>query len=88
MAFHSLDVGLVWDKPHVAVANAATEAAIAKQIHDAWCSFIKGGPPTAAELPEWPRYKSSERATMLLDVVSRVEMRPQEKELRLWDGVL
>jgi hypothetical protein len=25
---------------------------------------------------------------MLLDVTSHVELRPQEEELRLWDGVL
>ncbi len=87
-AFHSLDVGLVWDKPHAAAENAAAEAALAKQIHDAWCAFIKGGAPSAAGLPEWPRYKSGERATMLLDAISRVENKPQEEELRLWDGVL
>jgi len=88
LAFHSLDVGLVWDKPHRAVENSAAEAALATQIHDAWCSFIKGGAPAAAGLPEWPKYNSMDRATMLLDVTSRVELRPQEEELRLWDGVL
>jgi para-nitrobenzyl esterase len=88
LAFHSLDVGLVWDKPHAAVANAAAEAALAKQMHEAWGAFIKGGAPAAAGLPEWPRYTSGGRATMLLDTTSRVEMRPQEEELRLWEGVL
>jgi para-nitrobenzyl esterase len=88
LAFHSLDVGLVWDKPHTAVENASAEAALAKQMHDAWCSFIKGGAPAAAGLPEWPAYTASQRATMLLDTTSRVELRPQEEELRIWDGVL
>jgi para-nitrobenzyl esterase len=88
LAFHSLDVGLVWDRPHNSVDNAAAEAALAKQIHEAWCAFIKGGAPTAAGLPVWPQYSSSERATMLLDAASRVERKPQQEELRLWDGVL
>ena len=87
-AYHSLDVGLVWDKPHTDIENAGAEAAMAKQIHDSWCSFIKGGPPAAQGLPTWPNYRSNERATMLLDQTSRVEMRPAEEELRLWDGVL
>jgi para-nitrobenzyl esterase len=78
----------VWDKPHAAVANAAAEAALARQMHEAWGAFIKGGAPAAAGLPEWPRYTSGGRATMLLDTTSRVEMRPQEEELRLWEGVL
>jgi para-nitrobenzyl esterase len=87
-AFHSLDVGLVWDKPHRAIENAGAEAALAKQMHDAWCSFIQGGAPAAAGLPEWPKCTSGERATMLLDGTNRVEMRPREEELRLWGGVL
>ena len=87
-AFHSLDVGLVWDKPHTQIDDSAAEATIAKQVHTAWCAFIQGGTPAASGLPVWPRYKSGERATMLLDVTSRVETRPQEKELRVWDEFL
>jgi len=77
-AYHSLDVGLVWDKPHVAVENALTEAALAKRIHTAWASFIRGEVPAADGLPTWPEYRSE----------TRVEERPQEAELRLWDRFL
>ena len=87
-AYHSEDLGLVWDKPNEAIANAAAEAALAKQMHAAWVAFIKGGKPDAEGLPGWPEYTLEARATMVLDVVSRVEERPQEAELRLWDGVL
>ena len=87
-AYHSLDVGLVWEKPHADVANAGAEAALATQMHDAWVTFIKGGVPAAAGLPAWPEYRAGSRATMILDSVSRVEEQPQEAELRLWDGKL
>ncbi len=87
-AYHSLDVGLVWEKPHADIANAGAEAALATQMHDAWVTFIKGGVPAAAGLPEWPEYRAGSRATMILDSVSRVEEQPQEAELRLWDGKL
>ena len=87
-AYHSEDLGLVWDKPDEAIANAAAEAVLAKQMHAAWIAFIKGGTPGAEGLPVWPEYTLEARETMVLDSVGRVEDRPQEAELRLWDGVL
>jgi para-nitrobenzyl esterase len=87
-AYHGEELGLAWDRPNAEVANAAAEAALAKQVHQAWVAFIKGGAPGAAGLPAWPEYTSEARETMVVDAVSRVEERPQEEELRLWDGVL
>lgn len=87
-AYHSLDVSLVWDRPHQDAANAAVEAALAKQMHMAWAAFIRGEAPAAAGLPIWPPYSIADRATMVLDAESRVEQRPQEAELQLWNGVL
>jgi para-nitrobenzyl esterase len=87
-AYHSEDLGLVWDKPNEAIENAAAETALARQMHAAWVAFIKGGTPGAEGMPVWPEYTLETRATMVLDTMSRVEELPQEAELRLWDGVL
>jgi para-nitrobenzyl esterase len=87
-AFHSLDIGLVWDHPHAQAANGAVESVLAKQIHLAWVTFIRGESPTAPGLPAWPEYSSAARPTMTLDQESHVEEEPQEAELRLWDGIL
>jgi para-nitrobenzyl esterase len=87
-AYHSLDVGMVWQHPHLDAANGQAEAALGRQIHAAWLAFIKGEAPAAPGLPVWPRYRGDTRPTMMLDTVSRVEQRPQEAELRLWDGKL
>lgn len=87
-AFHSEDIGLVWDKPNETWSNAAAETALAKQVHAAWVEFIKGNTPGASGLPQWPQYTAETRETMVFDAVSRVETEPQEAELRLWDGVL
>ena len=87
-AYHGLDVPLVWEKPHANAGNAAAEAALAMQVHDAWAAFIRGEVPGAVGLPEWPAYDAEKRKTMILDSTSRVEERPQEAELRLWDGKL
>ncbi len=85
-AYHTLDLGLMWDK--VSAEDAAADEALAQQVHTAWCAFIRGEDPAAPGLPVWPRYRADDRPTMLLDRVSRVELRPAEAELRLWDGVL
>jgi para-nitrobenzyl esterase len=87
-AYHSEDIGLVWDKVNETITNVVAERALAKQMHAAWVAFIKGGTPGAEGLPVWPQYSSETRETMVLDKVSRVEERPQEAELQLWDGVM
>jgi len=87
-AYHSLDVPLVWERPHPNAANLAAETALASQIHLAWVAFLRGESPAAPGLPAWPQYSASTRPTMILDTESRVEQKPQESELRLWDGVL
>jgi para-nitrobenzyl esterase len=87
-AYHSLDVPLVWDRPHPNAANLNEELALGKQVHLAWAAFIKGQTPSAPGLPAWPEYSIANRHTMILDTTSRVEEKPNEAELRLWDGVL
>jgi para-nitrobenzyl esterase len=86
LAFHSEDVDLVWNHPKA--VGGAGQAAMAKQIHNAWLAFLRGEAPAADGLPMWPRYSREARTTMLLDTTSKVAERPNEDELRLWDGVL
>lgn len=83
-AFHSEDLGLVWEKPSREGSSAAAEAALSQQMHSAWTAFLRGEAPQAPGLPPWPEYKEDTRATMMLNQVSRVEERPQAAELKLW----
>ena len=87
-SYHTLDLPLVWDRPHPDPANAEAEAALAKRVHRAWAAFIRGEAPSASGLPQWPQYSSESRPTMVFDNESRVVQNPQEVELKLWDGVL
>ena len=87
LAFHSLDLPLVWDKPHATVANAADEAELAHRVHHAWLTFIRGETPHAEGLPTWPAYATPSRPTMIFNVASRIESQPQQAELELWDKV-
>jgi para-nitrobenzyl esterase len=91
-AYHSLDVGMVWNHPHRQVADAASEATLGKQMHAAWSAFIRGETPAASGLPEWPLYNEQSRSTMIFgakdSTESRVEQAPQAAELKLWNETL
>ena len=60
---------------------------LAATMHEAWVNFIKTGSPQHPNLPEWPVYEPSRRATMQFDAESRVVDDPDGDERRLWDGV-
>jgi para-nitrobenzyl esterase len=90
-AYHSLEVGMVWNHPNPQVADAASEAALGNQMHTAWSAFIRGEAPAAPGLPTWPQYNTQNRPTMILGAIgaeSRVEQAPQSAELSLWNRVL
>jgi len=91
-AYHSLDVGMVWNHPHKQVDDAASEAALGKQMHAAWAAFIRGEAPAASGLPTWLQYDEQSRSTMIFGAgggaESRVEQAPQAAELALWDESL
>jgi para-nitrobenzyl esterase len=87
-AFHSLDLPLVFDKANPLAGNVAAEAQLATQVHAAWVSFIHGKAPAGPGLPKWSKYKAGSRPTMILNVDSRVEKKPQDAELQLWKGLL
>ncbi len=85
-AFHSEDLGLVWDKPNREYSSASAEAELATRVNASWAAFLRGGAPAAPGLPPWQRYNPGTRTTMMLDQTSRIENKPREAELRLWDS--
>ena len=87
-AYHGIEMDAVWGAWRKDVDNAPAEQTFSKELHTDWVHFIKGDAPFAEGLPNWPLWTAGNRETMLLSDNSRVETRPQEAELRLWDGVL
>ena len=86
LAFHSSELAFVWEQVQ-SNASAGT-AQLATAVHDAWSAFLRGEPPRAANLPDWPAYNLQTRPTMLLNTGSRVEDAPQRAEFKLWNGLL
>ena len=87
-AYHSEDLGFVWDKLSPAERQDEQAKALAAQMHTAWIAFIQGKTPAAASLPAWPQFDLKKRSTMILDRVSRVEDDPNAAERALWTDLM
>jgi para-nitrobenzyl esterase len=87
-AYHALDLSLVWQKLDAIEASDPKAVTLSAQIHQAWVAFIHGKAPAALDLPAWPRYNPGTRPTMILAPQSRIEERPFDAELQLWNAVL
>ncbi len=92
-ACHAIDIPFVFDtldKPGIpAFAGDTAEARdLGTKMQGAWIAFARSGDPGHAGLPEWPRYDSERRATMLLGATCHVEEDPLGTERRAWDGLL
>ncbi len=71
--------GLHGDGPGVAAASANLSAL--------WTSFARSGKPSAPGAPDWPRYDTARRATMLVDTTCRIADDPDAAERRLWESL-
>jgi para-nitrobenzyl esterase len=91
-AAHGFEVPFVWDtlnkaQTMIQMMGQEPPQALATTMHGAWANFIKTGSPQHPNLPEWPTYDPIRRATMDLDLESRVVEDPDGEERRLWEGV-
>ncbi|WP_206245362.1 carboxylesterase/lipase family protein [Novosphingobium terrae] len=86
---HVLDVPFTFD--HVTVpafarffGTSAADQPMADRMHAAMVSFVAQGRPVAAGLPDWGRFDTAGRATMVLDHQSALVADPDRAERLLW----
>ena len=60
---------------------------LAEAMSEAWISFARIGDPNHPGIPRWEPYTVDNRATMLFDTPSRVEVEPFREELDAWEGI-
>jgi para-nitrobenzyl esterase len=84
---HAHEIGFAFDNlerfPNLA-GDRAGGRELAARTSDAWIAFARSGAPGHPGLPEWPAYDPRRRATMVLDVESRVVDDPGGEARRLW----
>lgn len=86
-AFHSLDIGLVFDNievPSARTGNGPEAQRLAGRMADAFIRLARTGNPNGAGLPAWPQYDLARRGTMIFDRQVRVEDDPRREERLLF----
>ena len=88
-AGHATDIGPTfdnWDLPGLHGDGPGLQAA-AEHLSGLWTSFARSGKPSAPGVPEWPRYDTTRRATMVVDTDCQVADDPNAAERTLWEGL-
>jgi len=89
-AFHTMDIPLVFGTLGAKGSETGTGAdarSASQAMQDSFIAFARTGDPNHAGLARWPRYTLAERATMIFDVRSRVELDPRRWQRELFARV-
>lgn len=86
-AYHSFDIGLVFDNCHVAeskTGNTAEARAVASKMSDTFIAFARTGNPNNPSIPNWTPYELERRSTLIVDVDTRMQDDPRREERLLF----
>jgi para-nitrobenzyl esterase len=86
-AFHSLDIGLVFDntrKPSARTGDGVEARRLAGRMADAFIALARTGDPNCASVPAWRHYDLARRSTMIFDRAVRMEDDPRREERLLF----
>lgn len=86
---HSLDIPFVWgtyeaENMRRFCGEGPELAELSATMMGTWLSFAKTGNPNWSGLPDWPAYRTDNRAVMSLGPAPAVEFAPNEPERRFW----
>lgn len=89
-ACHGLDLALMFN--NVALSNRMTGTGneaywLAEQMSGAYLAFARNGNPSHPKIPEWPPYQLPGRATMIFDVVPKIENDPRGEEREMFSEI-
>ncbi len=92
-SFHTLEIpfvfGMLDDPIWSEFTGAGKEAKkLSEKIMDSWIAFARTGNPSHSGIPEWPKYNTEKRSTMILGKEIKVVDDPYGKERMVWDGIM
>jgi para-nitrobenzyl esterase len=87
---HTMEIPFAFDNVKISerMTGGGPEAmALADKLSDTWIAFARTGDPNTPKLPHWPAYDAKDRATMVINNVSKVENDPlREQRLAMYQA--
>jgi para-nitrobenzyl esterase len=88
-ASHAMEIPFVFDTTEdmPMTGTRPDKMQLVDIISGAWLAFARNSNPSHSGIPKWEPYTLKKRATMILDVPSRLEIDPGREELDAWKGI-
>jgi para-nitrobenzyl esterase len=86
-AVHGTDVSASFHnvRDNIVGVGSAIGKVMCDRLASAWVAFAKTGDPNNPQIPRWPAYDATARATMVFDTDTRVENDPRGEIRRFWE---
>jgi para-nitrobenzyl esterase len=88
---HTMEIPFAFDNVKISArmtGGGADAMALADKVSDAWIAFARTGNPNTPKLPHWPAYDSKDRATMVINNISKVVNDPlREQRIAMFEAL-
>jgi para-nitrobenzyl esterase len=88
---HTMEIPFAFDNVKISArmtGGGAEAMALADKVSDTWIAFARTGDPNTPKMPHWPAYDGKDRATMVINNVSKVVNDPlREQRLAMFQAM-
>ena len=80
---HTMEIPFAFDNVKISerlTGGGPAAMALADKVSDTWIAFARTGNPNTSKLPRWPAFNAQDRATMVIDNVSKAVNDPLREQ--------